>query len=314
MTSNENEYKSYDYKEYPSFSGFMMLGVLLLFVCFIGWQISSSFISVQGQYNTTTVFQTAGLIWGVGGFIGAVLIALGFIILDPNEHAVVLFCGQYRGVVKSEGFYWINPFTSYDKVSVKVENFETETLKVNDGNGNPIQIAAVIVWRVSNAAQSTLTVDSGSNFAQQQSEGALRGVAGSYPYEIIAKKDNKTETDNKGLSLRGNRDEIEVELVKSLKSHLSKYGIHVANATISKLSYAPEIAATMLQRQQAEAVVAARAAIVTGAIGIVDDVIAHYSEDDSKVELDKEAKNRLVTNLLVTLTSGQDATPVVPLQ
>jgi regulator of protease activity HflC (stomatin/prohibitin superfamily) len=191
-------------------------------------------------------------------------------------------------------------------------NFETNIMKVNDGNGNPIEIASVIVWRVFDPAKAILSLESYRNFVEQQSESAVREVSGEYPYE---KNINGVADDEEGnsMSLTKNRNDIEEILTRTLNNHMNKYGIQVINASFSHLSYAPEIASAMLQRQQAGAIVSARKIIVSASTSMVDDVISHYEKEGSKIDFTNEEKSKLASNLIVVLCSQQDVTPTLPL-
>ncbi|MDG2223571.1 MAG: SPFH domain-containing protein [Rubripirellula sp.] len=270
---------------------------------------------------------------GWGGFliflgIVAILVGLlglcGLLAIQPNSARVLLLFGDYRGTVKDSGFFWVNPFYSKKKVSLRVRNFETgsrttpekkhqgvvtqersrsasKPSKVNDRDGNPIEISAVVVWKVIDTAEALFEVDDFEHFVEVQSEAALRGLATRYPYDI------KNDED---VSLRGNTEEICDQLRDDIKERLEKAGVDVLEARISHLAYAPEIAAAMLQRQQAGAVVAARTKIVDGAVGMVDMALEHLKRDNI-VELTDEQRATLVSNLLVVLCSDRHTQPVV---
>jgi len=212
----------------------------------------------------------------------------------------VLF-GSYAGTVKRAGFHWMNPFTIRQRVSLRIRNFESAKLKVNDHAGNPIEIAAVVVWRVIDTAEALFEVDDYQNFLHVQSEAALRNLATSYP--------NDAHVDGE-VSLRSHTMEIATQLQKEIQDRLSKAGIEVMEARISHLAYAPEIASAMLQRQQASAVVAARARIVEGAVGMVEMALAELTQR-GVVELDSERKAAMVSNLLVVLCGNRDPHPVI---
>src|SRR6185436_4078950 len=226
----------------------------------------------------------------------------GFLVVSPNEAQVLQLFGNYVGTVNKPGFWWTNPFTlPRHKVSQRVRNFESSKLKVNDHDGNPIEIAAIVVWRVSDTAEAVFQVDSYENYVKVQTEAAIRNLATSYAYD--SHQDDK-------LSLRTSSDVITERLRTEVQDRLAKAGIEVIEARISHLAYAPEIAQAMLRRQQASAVVAARQRIVEGAVGMVEMALEELSKR-SVVELDEERKAAMVSNLLVVLCSEQNTQPVV---
>ncbi|MFA5134272.1 MAG: SPFH domain-containing protein [Patescibacteria group bacterium] len=225
----------------------------------------------------------------------------GLIIVNPNQATVVQLFGKYSGSVKQAGFWWVNPFTTRKTVSLRIHNFETGKLKVNDQDGNPIEIAAVVVWNVVDTAEAAFNVEDYKDFVHVQSEAAVRNLATSFPYD--AHEEGKQ-------SLRGNTNEIAVELQKEIQDRLAKAGITVIEARISHLAYAPEIASAMLRRQQANAIIAARQRIVEGAVSMVQMALTQLEESHT-VKLDEERKAAMVSNLLVVLTSDRDAQPVV---
>ncbi|ADV66690.1 SPFH domain-containing protein [Deinococcus maricopensis] len=231
----------------------------------------------------------------------AFLILCGFFIIQPNQATVITLFGRYVGSERKNGWFWTNPFTSRRRLSLRIRNFNSERLKVNDQNGNPIEIAAVIVWRVVDTARASFDVEDYTQFVGIQAETALRHLAAQYPYDHY---------DTTGLSLRGNPDEVAESLAKELATRLRHAGVEVLEARLSHLAYAPEIAGAMLQRQQASAIVAARQTIVEGAVGMVDQALRMLSEQDI-VELDEERKAQMVSNLLVVLTSERGTQPVV---
>ncbi|MHA0036472.1 SPFH domain-containing protein [Deinococcus sp. PESE-13] len=239
--------------------------------------------------------------------LGAPLIAVtlflaaGFYIVQPNQAKVLTLFGRYVGTERRNGVYWTNPLTLRKNISLRIRNFNSERLKVNDLMGNPIEIAAVIVWRVVDTARAMFDVEDYSQFVAIQSETALRHLASQYPY------DNFTE---EGLSLRGNADEIAQALQRELAARLGHAGVEVLEARLSHLAYSPEIAGAMLQRQQASAIIAARQQIVQGAVGMVEMALRELS-DQNIVELDEERKAQMVSNLLVVLTSERGTQPVV---
>ena len=238
----------------------------------------------------------AGLALAVLGFLWG-----GFFTLQPNEGAVLLLFGAYKGTVRVPGFRWANPLLRKTKISLRIRNFNTEKLKVNDQRGNPTDIAAVVVWRVENTAHAVFEVDDYKNYVHIQSEAALRHLASRYPYD--------TTVDGE-LSLRGSMDEVSRALQQELQERLGKAGVVVEEARLSHLAYAAEIAGAMLRRQQAEAIVAARLRIVDGAVGMVETALERLKERRT-VELDDERKAAMVSNLLVVLCGEQAAQPVV---
>jgi regulator of protease activity HflC (stomatin/prohibitin superfamily) len=242
-----------------------------------------------------------GLIIGsVGIFLGALLVSIGFFIINPNYSALLVLFGHYKGTVVTNGFHWANPFYSKKRISLRVRNQETSKLKVNDRSGNPIEIAAVVVWKVTDPYKAQFEVDNYQEYVRIQSESALRHMASQYAYD----------GDDAEVTLRGSYDEVSALLKGELQERLSRAGVDVMEARLAHLAYAPEIASEMLKRQQATAVVAARTKIVEGAVGMVE----HALEELSKkrlVHLDEERKAAMVSNLLVVLCSEHAATPVV---
>ncbi len=229
------------------------------------------------------------------------IVAAGLTVVNPNEARAIVFLGHYAGTVRRQGFWLVNPFTLRPKVSVRVRNFETGKLKVNDRNGNPIEIAAVVVWRVVDTAEALFEVDDYESFVHVQSEAALRNLAMSYPYDAHVEDE---------MSLRSNPVEIAGQLQTEVQERLDRAGVEVIETRISHLAYAPEIASVMLRRQQAEAVIAARKRIVEGAVGMVEMALESLSEKEL-VQLDEERKASMVSNLLVVLCSEQQTQPVV---
>lgn len=229
-------------------------------------------------------------------FIGA-----GFYMVEPNQAAVLSLFGKYVGTDKSNGLRWNNPFYMKKKVSLRVRNFESGRLKVNELDGSPIEIAAVIVWQVVDASEAVYNVDDYESFVQIQSEAALRAMATSYPYD---------QHEEGQLSLRSHAAEISEHLQKELAERLADAGVEVIDARISHLAYAPEIAQAMLQRQQANAIIAARTRIVAGAVGMVEMALEQLQQNGT-VRLDEERKAAMVSNLLVVLCAERGTQPVV---
>ena len=228
-----------------------------------------------------------------------------YVIVNPNEAVAVQFFGEYKATLKKEGFqFFLNPLYQKSRVSMRINNFESNKLKVNDVNANPIDIAAVVVWRVYDAAEALFEVESYDHFVQIQSEAALREMATKYPYDAIEEKDIG------GITLSSNQDIIAGELQTSIENRLKRAGIDVLEARVSYLAYSTEIAQAMLRRQQASAVVAARREIVDGAVGMVELALEQLSAKDI-IELDEDKKATMVSNLLVVLCSETDTTPVV---
>ena len=228
-----------------------------------------------------------------------------YLVINPNEGAAMQFFGKYKGTVDKQGFhFFINPLYEKQKISLRIRNFESAKLKVNDVNANPIEIAAVVVWKVVDTAEALFEVDNYQNYVQIQSEAALRAMATKYPYDIIEDKDVG------GIALSSHQEVIAQELQISVEARLKRAGIQVLEARISHLAYSQEIAQAMLRRQQASAVVAARSEIVKGAVGMVEMALEQLSEKNI-IELNEEKKASMVSNLLVVLCSETDTTPVV---
>ena len=225
----------------------------------------------------------------------------GFVVVNPNEAKVVVLFGNYQGTIKVPGFRWVNPLTRRRRVSLRVRNFESSKLKVNDQDGNPIEIAAVVVWKVVETAEAVFHVDDYEHFVHVQSEAAVRALATSFPYDAHAEGQ---------MSLRMSVVEIAHKLRDEIQERLAKAGVEVIEARITHLAYAPEIASAMLRRQQASAVIAARQKIVEGAVGMVQMALDSLSEKHV-VQLDEERKATMVSNLLVVLCSDRDAQPIV---
>jgi regulator of protease activity HflC (stomatin/prohibitin superfamily) len=233
--------------------------------------------------------------------VAGVIIALSLAVVPPGQTSVVQFFGSYVGTVRRPGFWWVLPLTIRRRVSVRVRNFETNRLKVNDAEGNPVDIAAIVVWQVADTARSTYAVDDYEDFVTVQAESALRHVATTHPYD---------EADGEGPSLRGSTDLVAGELAHEVAERVSLAGVEIVEVRISHLAYAAEIAQAMLRRQQADAVVAARSRIVEGAVGMVEMALERLAAHQV-VELDEERKASMVSNLLVVLCGDQPPSPVV---
>ena len=247
-----------------------------------------------------------GGVFGVGMLAGVWCWA-GLYMLQPNQAALLMLFGSYRGTDRSEGLRWANPFYVKTKMSVRARNFNSEKLKVNDMRGNPIEIAAAIVWRVEDTAQASFDVDNFETFVLTQAESAVRHLALSYAYDNI---DEPKAGAARELTLRSGTDEVAAALRGELQARFAQAGIVVVDAKLTHLAYAPEIAGTMLRRQQAEAIIAARSKIVHGAVGMVELALNGLAER-GLLHLDDERKAAMVSNLLVVLCSDHDATPVV---
>jgi regulator of protease activity HflC (stomatin/prohibitin superfamily) len=256
----------------------------------------------------------AGAVWiftasqGVGPVIGAValliasvLVIVGLFVVNPNEARILQLFGAYVGTAKDAGLRWANPFYTKKKISVRVRNFETGKLKVNDHSGNPVEVAAVVVWKVVDTAEAEFNVDDYRDFVHVQSEAALRNLATRYPY---------VNYDAEGKALSSHTGEISDQLKVEIQERLEKAGVQVQEARISHLAYSPEIAAAMLQRQQASAVVAARQTIVDGAVGMVESALDALAKKQV-IRLDEERKAAMVSNLLVVLCSDKHTQPVI---
>jgi regulator of protease activity HflC (stomatin/prohibitin superfamily) len=234
-------------------------------------------------------------------FVVAGIMSKGVFVLNPNEGKVLQLFGAYRGTARTPGLRWANPFYTKHRISLRVRNFESARLKVNDTDGNPIEIAAVVVWKVVDTAEAIFEVDDYENYVKVQTEAAVRNLATRYPYD-------HHEDDH--VSLRGNTAEVAKDLKHEIQDRLSKAGVEVVEARLSHLAYASEIASAMLRRQQAGAIIAARQRIVEGAVGMVEMALALLSKS-KLVQLDEERKAAMVSNLLVVLCADREAQPVV---
>ncbi|XQA68439.1 SPFH domain-containing protein [Xanthomonas sacchari] len=263
------------------------------------------FVAGAGAIIATGVLQPSAMPWTLLVAIPVLTVALflvvGLYALEPNQAAVLSLFGRYVGTVKDPGLRWNNPFFSKRKVSQRVRNFESGRLKVNELDGSPIEIAAVIVWQVMDASEAVYNVDDYKSFVHIQSEAALRAMATSYPYD---------QHEDGQISLRSHPNEISEQLKRHLDERLTQAGVDVIEARISHLAYAPEIAQAMLQRQQANAVIAARTRIVAGAVGMVEMALAELQKN-GVVELDEERKAHMVSNLLTVLCSDRGTQPIV---
>ncbi|QXV64741.1 SPFH domain-containing protein [Mucilaginibacter sp. 21P] len=249
--------------------------------------------------------------WGQQHVIGTIicvinyfLILPGLTIVNPNDSKVLTLFGKYTGTVKQDGFFWVNPFTVKKKVSLKAYNLNGQQLKVNDSAGNPIEIAAVIVWQIKDTAKAVFAVENYLQYVNIQSEAAVRHLANTFPYDHI------NEDDTASITLRGGAEQVSAMLETELNERLERAGIEVLEARISHLAYAPEIAHAMLQRQQAAAIISARKLIVEGAVGMVE-MALQKMEEKNIIELDEERKAAMVSNLLVVLCGDKSVNPIV---
>ena len=282
-------------REYGAMSGWGALAVLLTGAAFFVWQLVVR-AQVIKEPNQPILF-----VLSIVGLLLCGFLLLGLFVVNPNEAKVLQLFGKYVGTAKVPGLRFANPLYAKRRISQRVRNFESAKLKVNDLDGNPIEIAAVVVWRVVDTAEAVFEVDNYENYVHVQSEAALRNMVTSYPYD--------THEDTQ-MSLRGNTAAIADHLRKEIPDRLSRAGVEVVEARISHLAYAPEIAASMLQRQQAGAIIAARQRIVEGAVGMVEMALDMLSAKNV-VTLDEERKAAMVSNLLVVLCGERSTQPIV---
>ena len=278
-------------KEFAAVSGWLVVFLLIAAVAASVWLLISG---IRGDH----------LVWIILAFVALTVEAVlagGLFVVNPNEAKVLQLFGKYVGTARQPGLRFANPFYTKRRASLRVRNFESARLKVNDLDGNPIEIAAVVVWKVVDTAEAIFEVDDYENYVHVQSESALRNMATSYPYDAH---------DEAQLSLRGHTQAIADHLRKEIQDRLSKAGVEVIEARISHLAYASEIAAAMLQRQQAGAIIAARQRIVDGAVGMVEMALDRLARNNV-VELDEERKAAMVSNLLVVLCSERSTQPIV---
>ncbi|MGB5336633.1 MAG: SPFH domain-containing protein [Woeseiaceae bacterium] len=272
-------------------SGYLMIVILLVAQLATGYAI---FLALRAFY-------VPGILAAVLASIIVLVCLAGLFMVHPNEAKVLQLFGKYAGTTHESGLKWANPFFAKTAVSTRVRNFESAKMKVNDSNGSPIEIAAVVVWKVFDTAEALFEVDDYEEFVQIQSESALRNLSTTYPYE---------PHEGEGVALRSHPAEIAKSLRKEIQDRLEQAGVTVIEARISHLAYAPEIANAMLRRQQASAIIAARRLIVRGAVGMVDMALDELRENNV-VELDEERKAAMVSNLLVVLCSEESAQPVL---
>ncbi len=273
-------------KTYNPISGYAMLVLALLLIGLPIWAIIATKLFVL------SIFAAIGFF-----FIG------GFVIVNPNESSVLVLFGAYKGTIKKNGFYWVNPFFNRKRISLRALNLDSEPIKVNDQIGNPIMIGIVLVWKVENTYKAAFEVDDYTHFVNIQSEAAIRKLAGHYPYDNF--DDEQAE-----ITLRSGGEEVNEKLEEELSERLAIAGIKVIESRISYLAYASEIAGAMLRRQQATAIVAARYKIVEGAVSMVEMALEQLN-DKEIIEMDEEKKASMVSNLMVVLCSDKDASPVI---
>lgn len=273
-------------KSYSAISGYLFVLVLLVMIVVLAFSFLYG-MAVLGIILIPVV----------------ILTAIGFTVVNPNESSVLVLFGAYRGTIKSNGFFWVNPFFVRKKISLRARNFDSDTIKVNDRLGNPIKIGCVVVWKVENTYKAAFEVDDYVHFVFVQSETALRKLAGIYPYDNF--EDHDAE-----ITLRSGGEEVNNELENEIRERLMMAGISVIEARINFIAYSEEIAGAMLRRQQATAVVAARFKIVEGAVSMVEMALDQLMEKKI-VDFDDEKKAAMVSNLMVVLCGDKDASPVV---
>lgn len=279
-------------KVQSTLSGWLVLPIFLAGHAVVIWQ----FIETVGREPGPLPI----LGW-VLAFVLLVLLMLGFFIVNPNEARVITLFGRYTGSVKKDGFHWANPLLTKRHISLRIRNFESSKIKVNDHEGNPIEIAAVVVWRVFETAEAMFEVDNYEHYVKVQTEAAVRNLATQYPYDAYVEGEK---------SLRGNTIEVAEQMKAEVQQRLAKAGVEVLEARLNHLAYSPEIASAMLQRQQAGAIIAARQRIVEGAVGMVEMALELLSTRDV-VSLDNDRKAAMVSNLLVVLCGDRSTQPVV---
>jgi regulator of protease activity HflC (stomatin/prohibitin superfamily) len=278
-------------------SGWLLLFITIVLFASVVWAFIAGIMHAEQREAGAAGLLLTGAVL----LVVAVVACGGFFALQPNEAAVLILFGAYKGTVRTSGFFWTNPFNKKVKISLRARNLNGERLKVNDKRGNPIEIAAVVVWRVHDTAQACFDVDSYEHYVAVQSESAVRHLASGYAYD-------QGEQDE--LTLRGGSDAVSVALREELHQRLEKAGVRVEEARLTHLAYAPEIAQAMLRRQQAEAIIAARQKIVHGAVSMVDMALKELAEKQV-VHLDEERKAAMVSNLLVVLCGEAEVHPVV---
>ncbi len=280
-----------------TFSGYPVLAAILVLLILMGWNIAAS-LPMHGADKAEKLVFVGLLILPI---VALAFLSAGFFMIQPNQAAVITLFGDYRGTERREGLRWVWPWMGKDKISARAHNIHSERVKINDLRGNPIEIACNVVWRVADTAQASFDVDDYKEFVNIQIEAGLRTVGSRHPYD---------DFENEEVTLRGSADVINRELLEELNDRLRVAGIVVDEAGLTHLAYASEIASAMLKRQQADAIIAARAKIVLGAVGMVEDALTKLAQDDI-VELDDERRAAMVSNLMVVLCGEKDAHPVI---
>ncbi|QFI64624.1 SPFH domain-containing protein [Qipengyuania flava] len=280
-----------------TFSGYPVLAAILVLLVLIGWNVATS-LPMHGADKAEKLVFVGLLILPI---LALAFLSAGFFMIQPNQAAVITLFGDYRGTERREGLRWVWPWMGKDKISARAHNIHSERVKINDLRGNPIEIACNVVWRVADTAQASFDVDDYKEFVNIQIEAGLRTVGSRHPYD---------DFENEEVTLRGSADVINRELLEELNDRLRVAGIVVDEAGLTHLAYASEIASAMLKRQQADAIIAARAKIVLGAVGMVEDALTKLAQDDI-VELDEERRAAMVSNLMVVLCGEKDAHPVI---
>lgn len=276
-------------------------GILVLALGIPGLIALGFFSIILATETRNNALEGVGVIFGVLCFLSVILVSCGLFAVNPNEARVLTLFGNYVGTVHDTGLWFANPFAHKRKISVRVRNFDSDKLKVNDLEGNPVEIGAVVVWKVTDTAEALFEVDDYEDYVMVQSEAALRNMATQYPYDAH---------EEGNIALRSHTLEIAEQLKLEVQDRLEKAGVEVLEARISHLAYAQEIASAMLQRQQASAIISARSRIVDGAVGMVEMALDKLSERDI-VQLDDERKAQMVSNLLVVLCSDKATQPIV---
>ncbi|WP_370191731.1 SPFH domain-containing protein [Qipengyuania sp.] len=280
-----------------SFSGYPVLALILVLLALMVWNVAGSLPPYDATKAEKLTF--AGLL--VGPLLVLGFLAAGFFMIQPNQAVVLTLFGAYRGTERREGLRWVWPWMGKAKISVRAHNIHSERVKINDLRGNPIEIACNVVWRVADTAQASFDVDDYKEFVNIQIEAGLRTVGSRHPYD---------DFEGEEVTLRGSAEVINRELLEELNDRLRVAGILVDEAGLTHLAYASEIASAMLKRQQADAIIAARAKIVLGAVGMVEDALTKLAQDDI-VDLDDERRAAMVSNLMVVLCGDKEAHPVV---
>ena len=289
-------------KSFRPINGWLALVLVLAGFALVVWGFVDAVRALDATNSAEGGWMLAGSLLSL---VVLIITALGLFVVNPNDSKALVLFGVYKGTVRDNGFWWANPFMLKTRVTVRARNLEGETLKVNDKMGNPIEISCVVVWKVENTAQALYDVDDYVGYVMAQSEAAVRGLAGTYPYDNHDEKGNATDV----VSLREGRETVNEVLEEQLTNRLSRAGVAVIEARLTHLAYAPEIAGAMLQRQQATAVVAARKQIVDGAVGMVHMALERLN--DGGIELDDERRAAMVSNLLVVLCGDRAPQPVV---